>query len=212
MNTRRKCPANCTCGRHSGKPKPFSHKVGCRCLRCVPGRAQELGEKNRQRLLGQKQSSELIERRVAAISRSRGTVLERFERKIKRNEDPLGCWEWQGAKNKLGYGEFAENKKPIPAHRWAYVNQVGPIPEGMDLHHLCRNTSCVNPSHLQAVEHVENVRRGRAGQLRTNPSHCANGHLLEGNNVRVLPNGRLRCRECARNRNQRYEERRKQRG
>ncbi|WP_369010576.1 HNH endonuclease signature motif containing protein, partial [Bacillus cereus] len=45
------------------------------------------------------------------------------------------------------------------AHRYVYENLSGPIPEGMELDHLCRNPPCVNPDHLDPVTHEENMRR-----------------------------------------------------
>lgn len=56
-----------------------------------------------------------------------------------------GCWTWNAAT--LGsYGSYGEQ-----AHRYAYRTMVGPIPEGYEVDHLCLNTTCVNPHHLQPV-------------------------------------------------------------
>lgn len=51
------------------------------------------------------------------------------------------------------------------AHRVAYEEQYGPIPDGMEIDHLCGNRDCVNPDHLEAVSHTENMRRGRGTKL-----------------------------------------------
>jgi hypothetical protein len=51
------------------------------------------------------------------------------------------------------------------AHRVAYEQHNGPIPDGMEVGHLCGNPACVRPDHLEAVSHAENVRRGRATKL-----------------------------------------------
>lgn len=69
-----------------------------------------------------------------------------------------GCWEWTGAKTAAGYGQFTRRKEY--AHRHAYEDLVGPIPEGLVIDHLCRNPSCVNPDHLEPVTQRENIRRG----------------------------------------------------
>ena len=48
----------------------------------------------------------------------------------------------------------------VLAHRVYYERHVGPVPEGLELDHLCRNPGCVNPEHLEPVTHAENIRRG----------------------------------------------------
>jgi hypothetical protein len=57
------------------------------------------------------------------------------------------------------------------AHRWIYEQKVGPIPEGLEIDHLCRTPLCVNPTHLEPVTHAENRRRARLAV-------CAKGHDL----------------------------------
>ena len=82
------------------------------------------------------------------------------------NIDPkTGCWNWQGSKTKLGYGRISLNGKPVMAHRFFYEMHKGKIPEGYTLDHLCRNSSCVNPDHLEPVLHAENCRRGVRAKL-----------------------------------------------
>jgi hypothetical protein len=97
---------------------------------------------------------------------------------IPANRPELGpCWLWTSIKTERGYGYFIANtsraartpnggQKRVPAHRYAYELVVGPVPEGLELDHLCRNHSCVNPAHLEPVTHQENVRRGMAGPMR----------------------------------------------
>lgn len=84
----------------------------------------------------------------------------RVMRKVKVG--PLGaCWEWTGARNGNGYGRVhVRPGKLAYAHRAVYALLVGPIPAGLDLDHLCRNRSCVNPLHLEPVTRGENLLRG----------------------------------------------------
>jgi HNH endonuclease len=78
-------------------------------------------------------------------------------------EPNTGCWLWSGHTNRKGYAEFnfGGSGNNGLAHRWAHEHFVGPIPEGHTIDHLCRMRSCVNPGHLEAVIHAENIRRAR---------------------------------------------------
>lgn len=79
---------------------------------------------------------------------------------------PFGeCWEWQGKRDEHGYGRVVRNGRDRLAHRWVYARLLGPIPEGHVLDHLCRNTSCVNPEHLEPVSDAVNTRRGNGTKL-----------------------------------------------
>ena len=81
-------------------------------------------------------------------------VLERFWMKVQKG---AGCWQWIGGASE-GYGQFTDNGrgKTHVAHRLSYELTVGPIPDGMQLDHQCRNTLCVNPAHLRPVTNKEN--------------------------------------------------------
>ena len=80
-------------------------------------------------------------------------------------EDSNGCWIWQGYSDKDGYGTIGIKNKVKKAHRVYYEKYIGPIPEGLQLDHLCRNPSCVNPKHLEPVSAAENTRRGKGTKL-----------------------------------------------
>lgn len=77
---------------------------------------------------------------------------------------PDGCWIWQGAKLKEGYGVIGVRGKLQLTHRIAYKEFVGPIPVGYHIDHLCRVTSCCNPTHLEPVTPKENYRRAMAAK------------------------------------------------
>lgn len=91
------------------------------------------------------------------------------------------CWEWTGARNPKGYGSVTNGKGgSMLAHRRAYEEVVGEIPDGLTIDHTCENTSCVNPAHLEPVTLAENIRRRYAGM-----THCNQGHELSGSNLRL---------------------------
>lgn len=106
------------------------------------------------------------------------------------------CWEWVGYLYDGRYGRFHYDGKMMPAHRYSYMIATGEIPpKHLHIDHLCRNTRCVNPEHLELVTPRENVIRGvRSRGMRT---HCVKGHYLSPDNVRV-ERGKRRCLTCSR--------------
>lgn len=128
--------------------------------------------------------------------------LQRFVSKIEY-EPISGCWLWKGTHTN-GYGRFKLNYKNPRAHRLAYMYWKGDIPKDLVLDHLCRNSLCVNPNHLEPVTQQENILRGR-NRLRE-LTHCKNGHEFTEENTLVTPVGTRKCRPCRReNERERYQ-------
>lgn len=103
------------------------------------------------------------------------------------------CWTWTGSINNRGYGCVAVNRKSKLSHRVAYELLVGPIPEGLQIDHLCRNKACCNPSHLEPVTGLENTRRALDVRGR---SRCINGHPLAGPNLVIRHRNGWEYRTC----------------
>lgn len=66
-----------------------------------------------------------------------------------------GCWEWQKSCNSAGYGQLTENKKYWLAHRYAYTC-TNTLRDEDVVRHLCHNTKCCNPDHLEVGTHRNN--------------------------------------------------------
>lgn len=75
------------------------------------------------------------------------------------------CWIWQRATTNRGYGHINCGGRHQMAHRVYYERARGKVPAGMQLDHLCREPSCVNPDHLEPVTNAENTRRGAKAKL-----------------------------------------------
>ena len=107
------------------------------------------------------------------------------------------CWLWT-ASTIRNYGQFKpEPGKVVHAHRWAYEQEFGPIPEGLVLDHLCKVTLCVRPDHLEAVTISENVRRSdNLAMQNSRRTHCVNGHEFNESNTAYTRKGYRRCRAC----------------
>lgn len=96
-----------------------------------------------------------------------------------------------------GYGQLVVGGVHWAAHRYAYTHLVGPIEEGRDLDHLCRNRRCCNPAHLEPVGRGENLRRSPlVGRYNLAKKECPEGHAYDEANTYVHPSGSRHCRTC----------------
>jgi hypothetical protein len=137
------------------------------------------------------------------------TLLARFE-KYYMPEPNSGCWIWFGAE-RAGYGVLTERRGKVwLAHRLSYIFFKGEIPIGKVLDHLCRNTYCVNPAHLEAVTLRENVLRSpdTLPSINLRKTHCKHGHLLQGDNLEAKAKWRC-CKICHIQRQQAYMDRKR---
>jgi len=125
------------------------------------------------------------------------TNVKKFWSHVDRS-DADACWVWRGGQYK-GYGQYGNTA----AHRVAFRLARGFVPTSpLELDHICRNTLCVNPSHLEPVTRLENMRRRYADY-----DACVNGHDYSPANTYIRPNGRRDCRTCIRDRANRYQAR-----
>jgi hypothetical protein len=145
----------------------------------------------------------------------RRPVLERFWEKVDRSGGPDACWPWLAGKNPdTGYGVFhPEHGHSVSAHRFAYEAEVGPVPKGKVIDHLCHvdlscpggrlcaHRACVNPKHLGPETNEDNLRRGKGYRVANGLTDmCTRGHKYTPENTYYQPSRPhiARCRECAR--------------
>jgi hypothetical protein len=122
---------------------------------------------------------------------------KRFLAKV-RVRDIEDCWSWLAAKTRQGYGCFRLNGSSTTAQRVAYALFRGDLKPGLTVDHLCRNRSCVNPAHLEAVPHRVNIMRGKC----ITAEHARRTHCPRCGSELVWyigPNHRQRyCAQCKR--------------
>ncbi len=128
-------------------------------------------------------------------------TLRRMWAKIKI---PDGCWIWTGTLRDVGYpqsisvnesrrkGGNLYRPQRLMFHWLKYA-----IPPNFTVDHLCKNRTCVNPDHMEAVTHQENVSRAHK------KPYCKRGHKQTPENRYTAPgSGRSRCKLCVRRKSQ----------
>lgn len=133
---------------------------------------------------------------------------DRFWEKVEKTE---GCWHWRSALLETGYGQFWNGKIHVRPHRFIYELLVGPIPQGLDVDHVCHNEdkscpggcscphrACVNPAHLRLATRRQNIVNGRDGRPRAKRTHCVHGHELSSDNRVKNGKGGYTCAICRR--------------
>lgn len=151
---------------HGGSGSAYSN-YGCRCAECTEAFVVSIYARRRAR-----------EGRPPRTAPYQARVKLNFDDLYQAGE-PHECWNWSGTLYN-GYGSFGA----MNAHRWAYIRANGPVAKGIDIDHLCHSTaadcqggagclhrSCVNPAHLEAVPHSENMRRMREQRARLAEQH-----------------------------------------
>ena len=108
------------------------------------------------------------------------------------------CWLWTGSTQRKGYGRCSR----WLAHRLVYVLLRGPIPDGLQVDHLCRVRNCVNPDHMELVSSRENTFRGISPAARNaRKTTCPEGHPYD-----AVWGPNRRCRACGREAQRRHRE------
>lgn len=123
-------------------------------------------------------------------------AIDRLMERIAITQGPLitPCWVTTLNPTKR-YPQINVGDALVCVHRCSYEHHVGPIPDGLELDHLCRNTRCVNPLHLEPVTHHENVLRGNAALARRT-GKCKRGHPLIEGNLYYRTDGSRSCKTC----------------
>lgn len=119
------------------------------------------------------------------------------------------CLPWGYVLDRDGYPQSKVKRDKVEsilgAHRLAYVIRWGQVPAGLQLDHLCRVRSCVNPYHLEPVTSAVNTERGDGPAVsNARKTHCKRGHELSGANLKISKGRGRACRECHRQGCRRY--------
>jgi hypothetical protein len=129
-----------------------------------------------------------------------------FRLRIRAFTDPDACWLWPGRLTPDGYATTRYRGETTRVHRAAYMEMVGPIPDGLDIDHTCHVRHCMNPAHLRPLDRSTNSSIKRPPRFRPRMTHCRKGHpLTEENSFRYRVQSWNRsdreCRTCRNTRN-----------
>lgn len=130
----------------------------------------------------------------------RGHQAPTLHQRVDAKLDTSGkCWVWTGSTSNKGYGRVHSDGRDGPVllvHRVQYERYFGPIPADLTVDHLCRNTVCGNPAHMELVTAAENTRRGDSpGMVLHRAGVCARGHSVSIHGYRSAK-GKGYCRAC----------------
>jgi hypothetical protein len=154
---------------------------------------------------------EVADMRERKRARRGASNIERI-RFYARPDEATGCWIWTGTRTRHGYGVVwdrsqGRNRK---AHRVAYEELIGPIPDGLPLDHLCRNPPCCNPAHLEPVTPQINSLRGETiAAVHAAAIQCPQGHEYTPENTYSSKRGERDCRICRRTRGREWARRKR---
>lgn len=130
-------------------------------------------------------------------------LVDFFWARVEKGSD---CWEWQGARMAIGYGQiktvFGDESVNTYAHRFSYELHNGPLEPNQCVLHHCDNRPCVNPAHLFAGTKADNtadmMAKGRHVAPNRGVTHCKRGHEFTPENTRIDKLGKRYCRACKR--------------
>jgi hypothetical protein len=127
-----------------------------------------------------------------------------------RVEKTEGCWLWKGAHRSGGYGSVIRNGRQVYAHRFAFEQTAGAIPEGYQVHHRCGNKLCVRPDHLELLTPPDHARLDAVVGWNWGISHCRRGHEFTPENTAITSQGSRSCRKCQRTYSREWKKRKRE--